>query len=452
MAEEPRKATFRAVEPPAVESVKTDDSDSDELVGLPEKTRVSTAEKKLKPKLSVGNLGTDEEKHEIELVPVVPLGPTTRNKTAANIHERVAPPRNQDKVVRTPAQGQPEIPRPTIGRGEAGPSSERPILSDPQISTGDRTNVPKHQTFWFADGSVFIQLDVMRFRLHKSRLANTSLFFEELFHEREASWDTAFTEITLESGDAVQVSVAVEEVVGMDLYFLDDIGVSLPDFEVLIGVLDNGVKHCGDAVPFCTLASAIRAATTLKCPDIRSWGIARIKRQWSIPTFLQPIPDTPDSLILATRKYKIHDIRTRVLYDSELLRTEEVADAARLFVSHEHVLDAQARLKHAWLSVVKSHVASIVICPSVSGSADTVQPCTSTSVFDIQRVHEELVHATLLKQHHLDPLGGLERLISMDELWNVAGYFWGCVRLRKCLWAERKEEMIQDLDIWFKDL
>jgi hypothetical protein len=47
--------------------------------------------------------------------------------------------------------------------------------------------------------------------------------------------------ISLKSGDFLDVSVKVEEVDGFDLYILDGIHVSLEDFEVLVNLIDGGL-------------------------------------------------------------------------------------------------------------------------------------------------------------------------------------------------------------------
>ncbi|KAJ7467165.1 hypothetical protein FB451DRAFT_1369566 [Mycena latifolia] len=280
----------------------------------------------------------------------------------------------------------------------------------------------KHQTFWFPDGSLFIQLEKMRFRLHKSRLARASNFFEELFRLRDALWENEVLEISLESGDSADVAVDVEEVHGMDLYFLDNIGVSLIDFEVFMNVLDNGVRYSANEVPFSTLASAIRAATTFKCPFVCSWAIAGIEKQSTPPTFLEPIPDAAQSFVLA-RKYNMDKsgiIMTRALY--ELLRMEEVTDVAHLSIPKDRFLEARRNLKKAWLAVAKHSSDSAVTCPLESASAVTTQQCISHSLFEVRRVHQELVYPTLWDRYCCDPIGILEVLMSMDEQWAAAGY------------------------------
>ncbi|KAJ6538895.1 hypothetical protein DFH09DRAFT_1397662 [Mycena vulgaris] len=312
------------------------------------------------------------------------------------------------------------------------------------------TDFERHK-LWFPDGSLLIQLNRMRFRLHQSRLTSASLFFQELFRIRELSWEVENTTISLMSGDSADVPVTLEEVHGTDLFTLDEVGVSLADFEILMEVLDNGVAYCRDVVPFSTLASVIRAATTLRCAGILAWAVAGVEKQWASRSFLEHIPDASECFIL-TRKYTMSEnTTTRALY--ELLRTAEVTDISHLLIPHKPFLDARKKLNEAWLSVATSAPESAVPCPSISSGVGAVQLCiSSSSEAAARRVHLQLVRKTLLQRHLWDPIGGLESLISMDEVWNTAGYCLGCVHLRKRLWASKKEKLIQDLVGWFKEL
>jgi hypothetical protein len=81
----------------------------------------------------------------------------------------------------------------------------------------------RNDTYWFLDGSVVVQLGDIMFRLHRSRLANQSAYFEQLFSST--------------SGKN-----------GVDLFdFVDDCpvypvhGVSVSDFEELLVAMDNAM-------------------------------------------------------------------------------------------------------------------------------------------------------------------------------------------------------------------
>lgn len=90
----------------------------------------------------------------------------------------------------------------------------------------------KHAEHWHTDGSVIIQLQDIAFRLHRSRLAQQSKFFAELFRGTK--------EVVESDQDDLQVSAWREgQMDSQPLYVVK--GVSPEDFAILLNALDNAM-------------------------------------------------------------------------------------------------------------------------------------------------------------------------------------------------------------------
>ncbi|KAF8199970.1 hypothetical protein K438DRAFT_1822942 [Mycena galopus ATCC 62051] len=320
------------------------------------------------------------------------------------------------------------------------PESQRPVTS----------NFRRHDTLWFFDGSLFLQIHGVRFKLHRSRLRRASDFFEQVFAIREAN--------------IRKVCVKIEEVAGFDLYILD----GMAEF-----------RSSRTLVPFGVLASVVRAATTLRCESIRSWAIASIEESWtwSAQTKIHdPLPDVDacEILVLASTHAIPETVTARAFY--ELLRTQRWdKHANQLCIPKKALNKAQEQLADAWISIAADAQHSIVPCPfSSTLSVPPLQadsslslndpeaavaaaplprlPCISHSVSSVRAIHIKIVHA-LFEHHSFDPLGGLEALIAGEDVWAAKGYCAGCVHLRTKLWMGKKDKLMHEMNnVWFAEL
>ena len=107
--------------------------------------------------------------------------------------------------------------------GGESSSSLKALLppSTPQARpSSKRIRFTPHQKHWEPDGNVLIELQGIRFKLQKSRLAKKSLWFRAKFGENPGDLD--------ENEDA-------------RVYCIDDVDVSLPDFEALMDAVENSM-------------------------------------------------------------------------------------------------------------------------------------------------------------------------------------------------------------------
>jgi hypothetical protein len=92
----------------------------------------------------------------------------------------------------------------------------------------------KHSRFWALDGNVILQFDAVAFKVHRSRLATQSVWFEKLFEKR------AGREEPLEWDEEEINDVVVEDIEGVDVYHLDSVG-SMEDFEALLSAMEDAM-------------------------------------------------------------------------------------------------------------------------------------------------------------------------------------------------------------------
>lgn len=117
------------------------------------------------------------------------------------------------------ARSPPSTPSPTKPKSKRK-ASPIEITDSPPAKRVKTKRMPKrHETYWLLDGTVVIQIHNMQFRLHRSRLARQSGFFNRLFDDGE---------------DAVDGHVD-----GYALYIVRD--VLIKDMEVLLDAMDNAM-------------------------------------------------------------------------------------------------------------------------------------------------------------------------------------------------------------------
>lgn len=80
----------------------------------------------------------------------------------------------------------------------------------------------KHERFWQLDGNIIVNIDNTHFKLHRSRLAQQSEYFSDIFDRKD----------TL-------VGAGLEDIDGRPMYTVTGVGVK--DFEVLLGALDEAM-------------------------------------------------------------------------------------------------------------------------------------------------------------------------------------------------------------------
>ena len=99
----------------------------------------------------------------------------------------------------------------------------------------------KHETHWNLDGSLLLQTGNTRFKVHRSRLTSESPWFSALIDKRSG----LSCEDTYENDPQIdQVLSTVEDVEGIDLFFLGSESAGFPGaeaFSILLTAMNRGM-------------------------------------------------------------------------------------------------------------------------------------------------------------------------------------------------------------------
>ncbi|KAI0703484.1 hypothetical protein BC835DRAFT_1319183 [Cytidiella melzeri] len=302
----------------------------------------------------------------------------------------------------------------------------------------------RNRTYWFLDGSVVLQLEDQMFRLHRSRLANQSTYFQELF--------------SAAPGDGGAEN-------GGDLCdFIDKCpvfkvkGVSVADFEQLLMALDNAISYVYSPPEFSQLASILRAAQTLRFSALEDFASRTLRQMWSkeLSKLTESrIKHAPETIILA-REYEMPELLKRAFY--ELVRTARLGededadsddpDVASTQISRQdlvRLIRAREELVARWILTAGSPPE--ILCPLAP-----VEPPSKESAKCMQAranlfAHwNEVVKKGLFEEYLYDPLVGLQRLVEHD--WTELGYCRGCVKAWRDSWMAQRVKLWQQLELW----
>ncbi|KAJ6566821.1 hypothetical protein B0H19DRAFT_1258006 [Mycena capillaripes] len=267
--------------------------------------------------------------------------------------------------------------------------------------------------FWALDGKVILQFGSVAFRVHRSRLSTQSVWFEKLFEKR------AGREEPLEEDEENIDKVVVEDVDGMDIYHLGDIG-TMQDFEALLIAMEDAIGFFHISPTFLTVAAIFRAATTYKFPKFVQFAREQCLLNWfsgDLNRLTPALVPKPAAAVILGQTWNLPEILKRALY--ELLRSPpnfrerkqdgtlceanplvglDVADIIGL-------ADAQKHLNSVWLTML----------PLSADTCASKTPCAVT-----RRGAEVMVITDALQRCHFDVLCGLHALMAVN--WTLYGF------------------------------
>ncbi|KAI9440079.1 hypothetical protein H4582DRAFT_1812363, partial [Lactarius indigo] len=289
--------------------------------------------------------------------------------------------------------------------------------------------------FWHPDGSVVVEAENTKFKLHQSMLKKNSAYFASLFQKKgmPSQGGRAYLEV-----EADERSPNAH----IPVYRISE--TTADDFAALLTVIEEPMYYTDDAPPMPILAGVLRAGRALSFDAQLKWAERVFERMW--PSTLdaltdEVIPHASAALALA-RSHGIHSVRKRASY--ELLRMpgfgQNSTDSGVL--PHADLL----RLLHAREQLCLSWA-------EAAGKAPTESPCLrntesdrgSCAVTSGDRVHSrwaELVHASgVFAQRMIDPLMGLQDLVDIP--WKDEGFCRKCVAARANEWADLRRKLVE---------
>ncbi|KAJ7721894.1 hypothetical protein B0H16DRAFT_1431624 [Mycena metata] len=322
-----------------------------------------------------------------------------------------------------------------------------------------RTLTPahKHDVHWALDGSIVIQIQDTKFKLHQSHLAKHSPWFSGLFDGQTVDH---------------QKSVELAEDDSTPMYILAIPSLTAKDFTRLLDAFDKAILYVHKDPSFTRTASILRVATLLSFNDFRDWAIRNLEDEWS-PALedLSPVstPHATETVTLA-RTCGVPTILKRAMY--ELVRLagygqtdkEEGVTAA----DFRALVRAREQLTVEWMQITSPYSPDLMNCasarataiaPPVADQAAAAPPvpapppaaavkCTTTDPLQSGKTHHKLVRESGIADDFLyDPLCGLQALIEAN--WEGEAYCEACLNLRREMWTNKRERLWDNLDIWF---
>ncbi|KAJ7111738.1 hypothetical protein C8R44DRAFT_677346 [Mycena epipterygia] len=302
----------------------------------------------------------------------------------------------------------------------------------------------KHSRFWALDGNVILQFGGLAFKVHRSRLALQSVWFEKLFERR------AGREEPLESDEENIKDVVVEDLDGCDVYHLDLIG-SVSDFEALLTAMDDSIEFVYSSPTFLTAAAIFRAASTFIFPKFYAFARKHLLVEFArdITEFCStPIANASAAVNLG-RSWNLPGILKRAFYElaraePEDLDVDDSDDEGELDSCLQdletddiiRLVSAQKRLAAAWLS---AFVPPVFQCPGSGRNG-----CVAMRSAGVWSALTE----QLLRKYQYDPICGLDALIAVR--WkSVHGYCDKCASAQKKVFMVKKVQVWEDMDGWF---
>ncbi|KAF9459069.1 hypothetical protein BDZ94DRAFT_1172374 [Collybia nuda] len=318
---------------------------------------------------------------------------------------------------------------PSQTRRSAPPTPISPSTKRPKYS------YTQHPSHWALDGNILVQIELVRFKLHRSRLVKHSGYFRRV----------------------LEGTAGGEE----GIMNLDDTGVKVTDFEVLLDALEDFMDYFYTIPPFSTASSILRASTALSFDKYTSWARRYLTDMW--PTSIDRlstsrIPHAIESLALA-RECNVPSILKRVLY--ELVRTPRFgqnlpsidggvppqlspADVLVLGTAREELITLWIDVTTAPCSTGSALTKGLAIC---AGGAQN-PTCTTRKEPRATSVHVRLVASGVFRDFLWDPVCGLQALVNLD--WAGEGFCHGCVEMRRAVWRTTREKVWEKLDMLFK--
>ncbi|KAL1747242.1 hypothetical protein HDZ31DRAFT_80603 [Schizophyllum fasciatum] len=303
----------------------------------------------------------------------------------------------------------------------------------------------KHERFWALDGNVQLHLDGTRFRLHRSRLASQSPWFEALFLRHAGR--------NAEGYPATDGTVVEDEEDGLIVY-LNSTGVILDDMVELLTAMEDTLDYCSEAT-FPVHAAVYRAGSTLRFDKFARYAEDYIlDEDAGFSCRLENIRDgwRPDHIvdaILLGRGWGLSALLKRGFY--ELARLPDLNDAcanppldpreipvdALESADMQLLADVQKKLSLVWADALEGVMASHLRC---AGRVTGCQARDRLILYDI------LYGTGIAKKYTLDPICGLQALIDRD--WISQRHCKDCAGLRKKELTKKREEIWAKLDLW----
>ncbi|KAE9402052.1 hypothetical protein BT96DRAFT_918523 [Gymnopus androsaceus JB14] len=273
-----------------------------------------------------------------------------------------------------------------------------------------------HDEFVYLDGSVIIQINSTRFKLHRTSLVEHSLWFKERFgSERNPD------------------ELCGEPLKSIPVYILDGV-VEEADFVNLLVAVREAITYIDNPPDLYTLISILRASHKLGFTRFKFWATRLLEKMW--PAELDPISTTApvdatslnlDKTCLSTRlspidatavvslarECGIQSVLKRSLY--ELIRSEGFGHLTNQIPDSDRnlLISAREKLTQLWMELQFPPSPSFPECPLLAaGPAAPTNASPPPPPDDI--AYDPPAPLPLSIAYLYDPLSGLEKLAQLN--------------------------------------
>ncbi|KAH9474362.1 hypothetical protein JR316_0012820 [Psilocybe cubensis] len=127
----------------------------------------------------------------------------------------------------------------------------------------------QHETHWYMDGNVQLQIGATCFRLYQRRLSSQSLWFKTLLERHYNELEGNNFDDQEEIDRVVDTCVVVEGCVhfkldGVGTFSSNGSGVSAEDFAVFLTAMDDGIHHLANRPTFSELQTILKVALAFR--------------------------------------------------------------------------------------------------------------------------------------------------------------------------------------------
>ncbi|KAG2002205.1 hypothetical protein CC2G_004416 [Coprinopsis cinerea AmutBmut pab1-1] len=185
------------------------------------------------------------------------------------------------------------------------PKRPRPSVTYVPAAIGRYT---RSETHWYLDGSLLVQLEKTRFKLHRSRMVKVSGWVRYLLGDVD---ERLFVKREMKEK---HLGVDGEEVVVK----MDGLGFSVGEFGEMLDALDEAITFVAKPPSFLRTASILRVAHKLDIPMFESWARDVITKTWSAnldDLTPEPIPYAVETVALARQCNLPSSVLKRALYE-----------------------------------------------------------------------------------------------------------------------------------------
>ncbi|RDB16374.1 hypothetical protein Hypma_002880 [Hypsizygus marmoreus] len=338
------------------------------------------------------------------------------------------------------------------------PSKRKSAIPPNVITKRQKHAFTQHERFWAADGNALLQINTTRFKVHRSRLATNSQWFDKLFERRSGLRAIKGIDESDESDEDEYIrkieDVEIEDTDGHDLYLLDSTGVTVVDFEVLLSAMDDAIDFYHDRPKFQTVASIFRAASIFKFYQMTDFAKRYLNEMYSdslenmkTPSTLEHALHAAEAVVLG-RHWNLSTILKRAFYELAMLSNLGIDMADEDMPENEddpiHRLDSidLVRLLHGQKKLMAVWIAASSFAPLKCGLE---QACSSGKT----KFHhwDTVVNSRLLQTYRFDPIRGIQHLVEVD--WMKLGYCSTCNTERIQIMTAQREALWEAMDDWF---